>query len=224
MRHARSPRNRFETIGVALATALAACRGPGRCGEHRLGGRSRRRDDVPTATSATARSATGNSREGDGTTLSVVDYEGGNECPAGGEPRRRLCRRADAGRRAVPPFEPGADVHLLDEGAAGSTATAGSPGVRFVMKPAYTWIGNTTMSAGAWSDRHRHLRGAGRRGPRRPPGVPRHRCPDRPVHVPRRRIVITAPARLRLTRRSRPPTSRTAPTGPGRPAAAPPSR
>jgi endo-1,4-beta-xylanase len=32
-----------------------------------------------------------------------------------------------------------------------AAGTAGSPGVRFVMKPQYEWIGNTTMSADKWT-------------------------------------------------------------------------
>src|SRR4051812_42384243 len=32
-----------------------------------------------------------------------------------------------------------------------ATGTAGSAGVRFVVEPAYTWVGNTTMTADAWT-------------------------------------------------------------------------
>ena len=32
-----------------------------------------------------------------------------------------------------------------------AAGVAGSAGVRFVMKPAYTWIGNTTMTADGWT-------------------------------------------------------------------------
>ncbi len=65
----------------------------------------------------------------------------------------------------------------------GSTEPAGptSTGVRFVMKPAYTWIGNTTIGTDM-DHRHRHL--DRRRRPRRAAGLPRQHRPGRALHDP----------------------------------------
>ncbi|UOE44240.1 endo-1,4-beta-xylanase [Agromyces larvae] len=106
------------------------------------------------------------------TTVNAVDFEDGTtggwtqsgggagllevvDGPDGGKVLRVNDRAADYEGIQSPLglFEPGKTydfsmrVRLAD-------GVAGSPGVRFVLKPAYTWIGNTTVSADAWTTVH----------------------------------------------------------------------
>ncbi|WP_395243928.1 endo-1,4-beta-xylanase [Agromyces sp. MMS24-K17] len=80
-------------------------------------------------------------------TLSVVDG------PDGGKVLRVNDRAADYVGIQSPTgiFRPGTtyDFHVRARLAEG---TPGSAGVRFVVKPAYSWVGNTTMTADAWTD------------------------------------------------------------------------
>ena len=85
---------------------------------------------------------------GDGSTLSVIDYEGGKVLQVANRAADYVGVQTPAG--ALSALQPGA-TYTLTMKARLADGTAGSAGVRFVMKPAYTWIGNTTMAAGAWT-------------------------------------------------------------------------
>jgi endo-1,4-beta-xylanase len=78
-------------------------------------------------------------------TLDVVDLEGGTVLQVTG-------RDADYVGIQSPPglLQPGAQ-YTFSMRVKLAAGTAGTPGVRFVVKPAYTWVGNTTMSADAWT-------------------------------------------------------------------------
>ncbi len=82
-----------------------------------------------------------------GPALTVVDVDGGKALQVAN-------RAADFDGIQTPPgafadLEPG--TYTFSMRAKLADGTAGSTGVRFVMKPAYTWIGNTTMTADAWT-------------------------------------------------------------------------
>ena len=82
---------------------------------------------------------------GGGSTLSVVDADGSRVLQVAGRDADYVGIQSPTGI-----FEPGAtyDVSMRVRLADG---TAGQAGVRFVMKPHYAWIGNTTMTADGWT-------------------------------------------------------------------------
>ncbi|WP_164863474.1 endo-1,4-beta-xylanase [Agromyces sp. LHK192] len=103
------------------------------------------------------------------TTVSSVDFEDGTtgawtqsgggsgllevvDGPDGGKVLRVNQRAADYEGVQSPTglFEPGA-TYDFSMRARLADGVAGPAGVRFVMKPAYSWIGNTTMTADAWT-------------------------------------------------------------------------
>ena len=83
-----------------------------------------------------------------GATLSVVDVEG--------NPALQVANRTEDfdGIQTAPGLfadvEPGTEL-TLSMRARLAPDTVGSAGVRLVVKPAYTWVGNTTMTADAWT-------------------------------------------------------------------------
>ena len=83
---------------------------------------------------------------GDAGTLSVVDD------PDGGRMLRVNDRNADYVGLQSPTnlLEPG-ETYAFTMRARLAEGVAGSAGVRFVLKPAYDWIGNTTMTAAEWT-------------------------------------------------------------------------
>ncbi|WP_129337446.1 endo-1,4-beta-xylanase [Cellulomonas endophytica] len=80
-----------------------------------------------------------------GATLSVVDVDGDPALLVGGRTADYDGIKSPAG--LLTPGEQytfSMDVRLAD-------GTAGSAGVRFVAEPSYTWVGNTSMTADAWT-------------------------------------------------------------------------
>src|SRR5688572_1828976 len=145
MRHARTSRNRFETIGVALATALALAAVPAAV--------------VSTGTAALAADTTlvstdfsdgtlGAWTQSGGPTLSFVDVDGDQALQVANRTEDFDGIQTPAGLFAD--VEPGT-VLTLSMRARLAPDTAGSAGVRLVVKPAYSWVGNTTMTADAWT-------------------------------------------------------------------------
>ncbi|GEL99847.1 endo-1,4-beta-xylanase [Cellulomonas terrae] len=145
MRHARSPRNRFETIGVALTTALALAAVPATV--------------VATGTAALAADTTlvstdftdgtlGGWTQSGGPTLSFVDVDGNQALQVANRTEDFDGIQTPAGLFAD--VEPGT-VLTLSMRAKLAPETVGSAGVRLVVKPAYSWVGNTTMTADAWT-------------------------------------------------------------------------
>lgn len=85
---------------------------------------------------------------GDGSTLSVIDFDGGKVLQVANRAADYVGVQTPAG--ALASLTPGG-TYTFSMKARLADSTTGSADVRFVMKPAYTWIGNTTMSAGAWT-------------------------------------------------------------------------
>ncbi|MEJ3404305.1 endo-1,4-beta-xylanase [Rathayibacter sp. YIM 133350] len=82
---------------------------------------------------------------GGGSTLSVVDVDGGKALSVSGRDADYVGIQSPTGL-----FTPG-QTYTFSMKARLADGTAGSAGVRFVMKPDYAWIGNTTMTAGTWT-------------------------------------------------------------------------
>ncbi|MDY0910241.1 endo-1,4-beta-xylanase [Microbacterium sp. CFBP9034] len=78
-------------------------------------------------------------------TLSVVDVEGGKALLVSDRAADYVGLQSPAGI-----YTPG-ETYTFSMRARLAEGTAGTAGVRFVMKPAYSWIGNTTMTADAWT-------------------------------------------------------------------------
>ncbi|WP_243884626.1 endo-1,4-beta-xylanase [Cellulomonas fengjieae] len=146
MRHARVRRRPLETIGVAV-TALVLAAVPAVV--------------VSSATPAAAVDTTLISTDfTDGTLgaweasglgaeqLTVVDVEGDNALQVAGRSEDFHGIQTPAG--LFTDVEPGTEL-TLSMRARLAPGTAGSAGVRLVVKPAYTWVGNTTMTADAWT-------------------------------------------------------------------------
>ena len=127
----------------------------------------------------------------DDVVISVVDFDDGTTgaWQPTGEPALEYVPD-DEGGLALAVVDRSADyvgietpTGMLDGFAAGDVVTfsmqvrlaEGTPdsAVRFVLKPAYTWIGNTTVTADSSEDRHRLLHDL--RGRRRARGLHRHR-------------------------------------------------
>ena len=81
-------------------------------------------------------------------TLSVIDFDGGKVLQVADRDQDYVGVQTAAGALAA--LTPG-ETYTFTMRARLADGVAGTAGVRFVMKPAYTWIGNTTMSAGAWT-------------------------------------------------------------------------
>ena len=148
MRHARSPRNRFETIGVALTTALALAAVPAAVVS--TGSAALAADAAPTTLLSTDFSdgTLGGWTQSGGPTLSYVDVDGNPALQVANRTEDFDGIQTPAGLFAD--VEPGT-VLTLSMRARLAADTAGSAGVRLVVKPAYSWVGNTTMTADAWS-------------------------------------------------------------------------
>ncbi len=78
-------------------------------------------------------------------TLSVVDIDGGKALLVTGRDADYVGLQSPAGI-----YAPGT-TYSFSMRAKLADGTAGTAGIRFVMKPSYTWIGNTTMTADAWT-------------------------------------------------------------------------
>ncbi|MFC0527186.1 endo-1,4-beta-xylanase [Phytohabitans kaempferiae] len=91
-------------------------------------------------------STTGTWTQSGSVTLDVADL------PEGGKALRIVDRDDDFEgiQSPVGIFEPGT-TYTLSMRARLAEGTAGTPGVRFVAKPAYTWIGNASISAADWT-------------------------------------------------------------------------
>ncbi len=78
-------------------------------------------------------------------TLSVVEVEGGKALLVTDRAADYVGLQSPAGI-----YTPG-ETYTFSMRVRLAEGTAGSAGVRFVMKPTYTWIGDTTMTADAWT-------------------------------------------------------------------------
>ena len=145
MRHARSPRNRFETIGVALATALAVAAVPAAVVTT---GSAALAADTTLVSTDFADGTLGGWTQSGGPTLSFVDVDGNQALQVANRTEDFDGIQTPAGLFAD--VEPGT-VLTLSMRARLAPETVGSAGVRLVVKPAYGWVGNTTMTADAWS-------------------------------------------------------------------------
>ncbi|WP_456846193.1 endo-1,4-beta-xylanase [Cellulomonas sp. P5_C6] len=144
MRQARQPRTRFETIGV-FVTALAFGLVPAA-----IVGTGTPADAADTTLVSTDFSdgTTGDWVQSGGPALTVVDVDGGKALQVAGRANDYDGIQTPAGLLAG--VEPGT-VLTLSMKARLAPGTAGSAGVRLVVKPAYSWVGNTTMTADAWT-------------------------------------------------------------------------
>jgi endo-1,4-beta-xylanase len=103
----------------------------------------------------------------DAVTVSAVDFEDGTtgawtqsgtvtldvaDLPEGGKALRIVDRDNDFEGIQSPTgiFQPGT-TYTLSMRARLADGTTGTPGMRFVAKPAFTWIGNTTVNAAGWT-------------------------------------------------------------------------
>ncbi|KQZ85903.1 hypothetical protein ASD56_06380 [Microbacterium sp. Root166] len=77
--------------------------------------------------------------------LSVVDVDGGKALLVADRAADYVGLQSPAGI-----YTPG-ETYSFSMRVRLAEGTSGSAGVRFVMKPTYTWIGNTTMTADAWT-------------------------------------------------------------------------
>ena len=85
---------------------------------------------------------------GGATTLSIIDFDGSKVLQVADRDQDYVGVQTATG--ALASLVPG-ETYTFTMRARLADGVAGTAGVRFVMKPAYAWIGNTTMSAGAWT-------------------------------------------------------------------------
>ncbi|MFC4615511.1 endo-1,4-beta-xylanase [Cellulomonas algicola] len=142
----RQPRG-FETIGIGIV-AVGVIAAP-------IVG------ILPTATTAAAASPTvvSSTTFEDGTTgiwqqsgnptVSVVDVDGGKVLQVAN--RAADYEGVQTAPGALADLVPGTEYTISMRARLADGTTGGPAGVRFVMKPAYTWIGSTTMTADAWT-------------------------------------------------------------------------
>ena len=194
MRHARARRRPFETIGVAI-TALVLAAVPAAV--------------VSTSTSAVAADTTlvstdftdgtiGAWTQSGGPTLSVVDVEGNPALQVADRTQDFDGIQTPAGFFAD--VEPGAEL-TLSMRARLAPGTVGPADVRLVVKPAYGWVGNTTMTADAWTTVTGTYTVPADADPAELQVYVGTGALDAPVHVPARRPGHHDPRRSRRGRR-----------------------